>query len=435
MEMGTMTTKTDLPLPSILGAALLLTAAAVACGGSTGSFSGGESHFLAYCSDTCDGEFDCISGVCTKSCLLDGSSCDHLGDGVLCTDQSIEPGEVAVCDLACERDVDCSGLGDGYSCDSGFCRHDPGGGSAISSGGSSSGGSGGTAGSGGSAAGSGGGGATGSGGGGAADACEVLFMEFQHGETGIPDPLGCGTCECSNGTLSCTDEACAEGGQQVFECPLVDGEMVAPRSDSIDVLGSRFEGNTLVLEVGHSGGCADHQYGLCYMGSFLESFPVQGGLALIHDSHGDNCEAYLQTELRFDVTRYAAYYNELYQSNGGEIVTPYGNYVFGELDCSSRSNRSEEQLAQALDMVGLDCAADGDCVWFEIDTGCSPTPICSNIVGLGHETLDAVVTHLSETFCADFEADGCVRDALPRECPGPNTAALACENGQCVLAE
>lgn len=321
-----MTKRADLGLRALAKSVLLAAATTVACGGSASSVVGGESHFLSYCDNECDAGFDCISGVCTQSCLIGEASCDALGDGVTCTDQSIEPGEVAVCDLACDQDSDCNSLGDAYQCDSGYCRHDPNGGSSISSGGSGGSGSGGS-GSGGSAT-SAGAGTTGSGASNGGGACEVLFMEFADGETGIPDPAGCGLCECNDGELSCTDEACPNDAPRVFKCPLVDGEVVEPMSDPFNVIASVIEGDTLVVDVSHSGGCADHDYGMCYMDAFLESFPVQGSLQLLHDANGDMCEAELQKELRFDLTPYADYYRELYQTDSGEIVTEYGSYVF-----------------------------------------------------------------------------------------------------------
>lgn len=106
--------------------AAVLVALAGACGGAASTprpSLGSESHFLARCSDECGGGFDCIGGICTRSCLTDGMSCDDLGASVECTNQSVEPGEVAVCDARCASDADCSGLGVGYQCSSGFCRY------------------------------------------------------------------------------------------------------------------------------------------------------------------------------------------------------------------------------------------------------------------------------------------------------------------------
>ena len=98
-----------------------------ACGGtaSTTPRIGSESHFLAYCTDSCSGGFDCIGGICTKSCLTDATSCTDLGASVDCTNQSVEPGQVAVCDASCTSDGDCGPLGNGYQCRAGFCRQLP----------------------------------------------------------------------------------------------------------------------------------------------------------------------------------------------------------------------------------------------------------------------------------------------------------------------
>ena len=73
------------------------------CGGSLGSETGGESHFLIYCDDSCGAGLSCISGVCTRGCVVDEDSCADLHPEAECTDASIEPGEVAVCDLGVHR--------------------------------------------------------------------------------------------------------------------------------------------------------------------------------------------------------------------------------------------------------------------------------------------------------------------------------------------
>jgi hypothetical protein len=40
--------------------------------------------------------------------------------------------------------------------------------------------------------------------------CEVDGMRYSNGFSGIPDPLGCGTCQCRNGVLDCETVACPE---------------------------------------------------------------------------------------------------------------------------------------------------------------------------------------------------------------------------------
>jgi len=95
-----------------------------ACGGTIGKVPilGSESHFLAYCDSSCDTGLECIGGICTRSCLTDSSSCSDLGSGAQCTNQSVEPGQVAVCDVSCTLNLDCAPLGTGYACESGYCR-------------------------------------------------------------------------------------------------------------------------------------------------------------------------------------------------------------------------------------------------------------------------------------------------------------------------
>jgi hypothetical protein len=83
---------------------------------------GGESHFLRRCSDRCGAGLDCIQGVCTRGCVVGKDSCGDLSADALCTADSVEPGEVAVCDLACGGDGDCAALSASHRCDSGYCR-------------------------------------------------------------------------------------------------------------------------------------------------------------------------------------------------------------------------------------------------------------------------------------------------------------------------
>ncbi len=101
-----------------------LAATLAACGGALGGpTAGGESHFLKRCEERCGSGLECISGICTQSCIVgEDAKCRKLASGATCTADSVEPGVVAVCDLSCDRNADCSSLGSGFSCDSGFCR-------------------------------------------------------------------------------------------------------------------------------------------------------------------------------------------------------------------------------------------------------------------------------------------------------------------------
>lgn len=102
---------------------VLLALVLLACGGTVGKrTAGGESHFLESCPESCGSGLECIAGLCTRGCLVDESDCSDLSPRAVCTNQSVEPGHVAVCDLACDGDRDCDVLGRDFRCSAGFCR-------------------------------------------------------------------------------------------------------------------------------------------------------------------------------------------------------------------------------------------------------------------------------------------------------------------------
>ena len=102
---------------------LVLVAGLVACGGALSTHTaGGESHFLRQCNQRCGDDLECVSGVCTRGCLVAEGGCGDLAPGAVCTDASIEPGAIAVCDVSCESNSQCAALGEGFECEGGFCR-------------------------------------------------------------------------------------------------------------------------------------------------------------------------------------------------------------------------------------------------------------------------------------------------------------------------
>ena len=160
----------------------LLGAIVYGCGGMAGGpSSGGESHFLEYCEASCDG-LDCIAGVCTRGCLVGESACGDLSSAARCTDSSIEPGVVAVCDVACEATADCASLGPEHRCTGGFCRR----GTAPPA---------------------------------PAGSCRVAHRSYAPGATGIPAPQGCGTCSWTDGGLDCVEGERPGGAERHFWVP------------------------------------------------------------------------------------------------------------------------------------------------------------------------------------------------------------------------
>jgi hypothetical protein len=347
---------------------------ATGCGGVAAEpDAGGESHFLHECDSECGGGLDCVAGVCTKGCLVGEATCDNLAPSAICTDESVEPGEVAVCDVSCDGTGDCAELGAGYHCSSGFCRYTDanGSGGSTSSGGSN--GSGAT-----------GNGASSNGGGG---------NGFDPGS--------------------------------VFPCP--DGEV---ESDPLDVSLASWHGDVLTLQVEHGGGCAEHEYSLCF-GAFLESYPVQSELRLIHDANGDNCEAWISQAVDFDLTPVREAYTGGYNSDAGLIDTTYGMYAFGALTCEERMLAASQRAGDAVEWSNTFCNDVSDCEWVSLDTACAKG--CGGITSTeGVPQVSEQIEVIESTICGDYEADDCPPVPIPT-ClpPGP----MACINNECVQSE
>lgn len=191
---------------------------------------------------------------------------------------------------------------------------------------------------------------------------------------------------------------------------------------------SHYEADTLVVAVGHSGGCETHSYSLCYQPAFGESDPVQADLVLIHDANGDACEAYLTTELRFDMSPLAAAHQDTYPGAAGLIRTNLGGlYAYGDLSCEDRASAAGNQFAFAAAELPLACNTSEDCMWVSSSTAC--TASCGVLAGAGEgEILDAariaINTHTCDATCPEPLIPPCV--------PPP---PLDCVNGVCQAAE
>jgi hypothetical protein len=60
-----------------------------------------------------------------------------------------------------------------------------------------------------------------------------------------------------------------------------------------------------------SGGCAQHDFTLLDTGVATRSIPPQHRLRIVHDAHGDSCEAYLSRTLTFDISPLRKVYSSL----------------------------------------------------------------------------------------------------------------------------
>lgn len=101
-------------------------------------------------------------------------------------------------------------------------------------------------------------------------------------------------------------------------------ELSAPitttRRDPADLHAVRVDGNRLEIDISHGGGCQEHTFALVHDGVFAESYPVQTGLTLLHDAHGDACRALIHRTLTFDLAPLRATYQAAYGDGPGVMI-------------------------------------------------------------------------------------------------------------------
>lgn len=185
--------------------------------------------------------------------------------------------------------------------------------------------------------------------------------------------------------------------------------------DPVDILGVRVEGDTLVVQLGHSGGCAEHEYGLCFDEAWLEEVPVQVPLSVLHDAHGDGCEAYLMTEARFELRPIADEYLARYGGGSGTV----------RLQLSGGHDYSFEDEALSALEARLDaanhCEALDECVGLHM-------PPCGTRFVSSQEDTEA----LQDAIDAWAEQAGLVDLGCPAIC---RCGLLRCVEGRCEASE
>jgi hypothetical protein len=72
--------------------------------------------------------------------------------------------------------------------------------------------------------------------------------------------------------------------------------------------------------VSYGGGCADHDFAAVAHTGWMESEPVQLGIFIAHDAHGDPCRALLHSELTFDLDPVRRAYEGAYRTSTGRII-------------------------------------------------------------------------------------------------------------------
>jgi hypothetical protein len=95
-------------------------------------------------------------------------------------------------------------------------------------------------------------------------------------------------------------------------------------ADALTLSDARADGGLLVVDASWSGGCVRHDVDAVVWTGWMESHPVQVGVSLAHDAHGDACKALVQRQLRFDLEPLRRAYAEAYGSGPGTLVMRLG---------------------------------------------------------------------------------------------------------------
>jgi hypothetical protein len=70
------------------------------------------------------------------------------------------------------------------------------------------------------------------------------------------------------------------------------------------------------LRIGYAGGCKAHTLTLHAVEGLEKSDPPSGHLYLSHDAGGDNCEAFITSDMAFDLTPLLAHYRDVAKYTG-----------------------------------------------------------------------------------------------------------------------
>lgn len=192
-------------------------------------------------------------------------------------------------------------------------------------------------------------------------------------------------------------------------------------SDDILIEEASLSGSFVEVTASHSAGCADHSYGLCYDREWAESYPVQIGLRLMHDAHGEPCEALQTIDLAFDLGPLEEAYNDAYQSDGGAIALSLGEFSFTHrFGSEAAPPPTWDEIDAAIEELNS-CEVVDDCV------AISTRPCGSAYVNATADT-GAVQDMIEARNEADYGSD-------PLSCTAEcQCGVLRCESGKCVAA-
>lgn len=112
---------------------------------------------------------------------------------------------------------------------------------------------------------------------------------------------------CDSETLADVDPPFTGGTVQIADFTPSDLE-----GDTFELIEARIDGQTLLLDVAYSGGCAEHEFGGLSPSVVILIHPAQLSVYVMHDGNGDLCEAYIHNTVSLDISTLLA-------SHGGEF--------------------------------------------------------------------------------------------------------------------
>lgn len=134
------------------------------------------------------------------------------------------------------------------------------------------------------------------------------------------------TCDCPEADgYACTDGLCT---WNYVEPPPSDWSVCdTDAGDSLSIDGMTVEADTLTVEVSYGGGCATHDFVICWPDqSFMESEPVQVALEIWHDGHDDPCDAVISETVSFALAPLQAAWQTAYGTENGTIIIHVDGY-------------------------------------------------------------------------------------------------------------
>ena len=95
---------------------------------------------------------------------------------------------------------------------------------------------------------------------------------------------------------------------------IITGNSSDPRwpTDPVTINTAEVKGDSLWMTVSFGGGCRGHTFLLLADAAWMESYPVQTGVRLAHESNNDPCDAMLSRTLKFDLVPLKVAYAKAY---------------------------------------------------------------------------------------------------------------------------